>query len=120
MGADDLPAFLAILFDKHDVSPRGSAEVARVVVRIARPNKAVIRHMVPFFARYLARFTADAHGRISEETNLDIFLHVRMPALIRAVCAFADHGNRDRARPVGAPWFSREAFKWPGGPSLRF
>ena len=48
--------------------------------------------MVPFLARDFAGFAADAHGRISEEPNLDVVAHVGMPALIRTVCAFADHG----------------------------
>ena len=64
-----------------------------VVIGIARPNKAVIRDVVPFFARHFAGFAAYAHGRISEEPNLDLVAHVGMPALIRAVCAFADHGT---------------------------
>jgi hypothetical protein len=81
------------LFDKHHVAPRGCAKVTGVVVGIARPNKAVIGHVVPFFARDFARFAADAHSRIGEESNLDVVGHVRMTALIRAVCAFADHGS---------------------------
>ena len=68
--------------------------MAGVVVGIARPNEAVIGHLVPFFARDFAGFATDAHSRIGEETNLDVVAHVRMPALIRAVCAFADHGTR--------------------------
>ena len=64
-----------------------------VVVGISRPNETVIRHLVPFFACDFAGFATDAHSRISEETNLDVVAHVRVPALIRAVCAFADHGT---------------------------
>src|SRR5262249_20734433 len=48
---------------------------------------------------------ADAHSRIGEETDLDIVAHVRMPALIRTVCAFADHLSKTewrarRSRPA--------------------
>ena len=64
-----------------------------VVVGIARPNEAVIGHVVPFFARNLASLATDAHSRIGKEANLDVVGHVRMTALIRAVCAFADHGS---------------------------
>ena len=94
MRADDLASFLPILLDKHHVTPRGCAEVTGVVVGIARPNKAVIGHMVPFFARDFAGFATNAHSRIGEEANLDVVTHVSMPALIRAFCAFADHGSR--------------------------
>ena len=53
--------------------------------------------MVPFFACDFARFAADAHSWIREEANLDAILHVGVPALVRAVCAFADHaGNKIR------------------------
>ena len=91
MRADNLAPFLSVLLDKHHVPPRGCAEVAGVVVGISRPNEAVIGHLVPFFARDFASFAADAHSRIGEETNLNVIVHVRVPALIRAVCAFADH-----------------------------
>ena len=70
---------------------------ARCYHGISRPGKAVIRHFVPFFARDLASFAADANGRIGEETNFDVFLYVIVPTLVRAVCAFADH-----FRTVGA------------------
>ena len=91
MAADDLISFLAILFDKQNMPPGGRAEVAGVVVRIARPDETVVRHLVPFFARDLARFATDAHGWISEETNLHIFLHEIVAALVRALCSFTDH-----------------------------
>ncbi len=65
--------------------------MARVVVRISGPNEAVIRNMVPFFARDLARLAADAHGWIREEADLHIFPYIIVPALVRALCAFADH-----------------------------
>src|SRR5437867_1338240 len=93
MGADDLISFLAVLFDKHHVAPGGRAEVAGVVVRIPRPSETVVRHLVPFFARDLARLATDAHGWISEETDLHIFLHEIVAALVRAFCSFADHAK---------------------------
>src|SRR6266542_3525745 len=65
--------------------------MARVVVRISGPNEAVVRHVVPFFARHFARFATDAHGWIREEADLNVFLHIIVPALVRALCAFADH-----------------------------
>src|SRR5437660_12625551 len=65
--------------------------MARVVVRISGPNEAVVRNVVPFFARDLARLAADAHGWIREEADLHIFPYVIVPALVRALCAFADH-----------------------------
>ena len=64
-----------------------------VVVGIARPNEAVIGHVVPFFARDFASLAADAHSWIGKEANLDVIAHERVPALVRAVCAFADHGS---------------------------
>ncbi len=91
MRADDLVSLLSILFNKHHVPPGRCAEVTGVVVRITRPREAVIRHLVPLFACDLAGFAADAHSWISKETDLDIFLHVIVPALVRALCAFADH-----------------------------
>jgi hypothetical protein len=94
MRADDLAAFLPVLLNKHHVSPRRSAEVTGVVVGIARPNEAVIGHLVPFFARDFACLSTDANGWIGEEANLDTIAHVRMPALIRAVCAFTNHTIR--------------------------
>ena len=93
MRANDLASFLPVLLYKHHVTPRRSAEVAGVVIGIARPNKAIIRHVVPFFARDFAGLAADAHSRIGEEANLYVVAHVRVPALIRAFCAFADHGS---------------------------
>ena len=73
--------------------PRRRAEVTGVVVRISRPNKAVIRDVVPFFARDFARLAADAHRWVGEKPNFNIFLHVRVPALVRAVCPLANHKN---------------------------
>ena len=91
MRADDLASFLSVLLDKHDVTPRGRAKMASVVVRIARPNETVIGYVVPFFACDFARFATDAHSWIGEEANLDTIAHVGMQALIRAVRAFTNH-----------------------------
>jgi len=70
--------------------------MAGVIVGIARPDEAIVWHLVPFFARDFAGFATDAHRWISEKTNLNVVAHVRVPALIRAVCAFADHENQIR------------------------
>ena len=94
MRADNLTPFLPVLLNKHHVTPRGRAKVTGVVVGIPRPNEAVIGHLVPFFARDFTRLAANAHSWIGKETNLNVVAHVRMPALIRTVCAFADHGTR--------------------------
>ena len=94
MRADNLTPFLPVLLNKHHVTPRGRAKVTGVVVGIPRPNEAVIGHLVPFFARDFAGFATDAHSWISEETNLNVVANVRMPALIRAVCAFTNHTIR--------------------------
>ena len=93
MRADDLASFLPVLLDKHHVTPRRSAKVTGVIVGIPRPNKAVIRHVIPFFARDFACLATDAHSWIGKETNLNVVAHVRMPALIRTVCALADHAK---------------------------
>jgi hypothetical protein len=93
MRADDLASFLSILFDKHHVAPRGCAKMTGVIVRISRPGEAVIGDVVPFFARDFARFATDAHSWVGKEPNLHVVAHVRMPALIGTVCAFADHDS---------------------------
>ncbi len=77
------------------MAPRRSAKVASVVVGISRPREPVIRHVIPFFARDFASFAANANGRVSEEADLHIFLHVIVAALVRALRAFADHKNRN-------------------------
>ena len=82
---------MSILLEKQHVSPRGCAEPAGVVVGIARPSEAVIRHFVPFLARDLARFAADADRWVGEEADLDVFPHIIVAALVRALRAFADH-----------------------------
>ena len=74
--------------------------MAGIVIRISRPNKPVVGNMVPFFARDFAGLATDAHSWISEEPNLNVVAHVRMPALIRTVCAFADHA-KNRIRKAG-------------------
>ena len=73
------------------MSPGRCAKVAGVVVGISRPGETVVRHFVPFLARDLASFAADADGRISEKADFDIILHVGMPPLIRTLGSFADH-----------------------------
>jgi hypothetical protein len=73
------------------VTPGGSTEMSGVIVGISQPGETVVRHFVPFLARYLASFASDAHGRIGEKADCDITLHVRMPALICTLSSFADH-----------------------------
>jgi hypothetical protein len=65
--------------------------MAGVVVRISRPREAVIRHLVPFFARDFAGFAADANSRVGEKSHFDVILHVRMLPLVRALDSFSDH-----------------------------
>ena len=62
-----------------------------VVIGIPIPRETVIRHFVPFFAGDFAGFAAYAYGRISEKPDFNIFLHIIVPALIRALGSFADH-----------------------------
>jgi hypothetical protein len=62
-----------------------------VVVRIAGPNKSIVRHVVPLFARDFARLAPDANGWVGEEANLDVLPHISVPALVRALSSFADH-----------------------------
>ena len=88
---DDLISFLSVLFEEQNMSPCRGPETACVIVGISAPGKTVIGHFVPFFARDFARFATDAHCRIGEEADLDIFLHVIVPALVRALCSLADH-----------------------------
>ena len=110
MRADNLAPFLPVLLDKHDVTPRGRAKMTGVVVGISRPNEAVIGHLVPFFARDFACLATDAHSWIGKETNLNVVAHVRMPALIRTVCAFADHGTIGAAFTLFLPSRGRRRF----------
>ena len=78
------------------MSPCRCAKVTGVVIGISRPDKSVIWDFVPFFARDLAGFATNAYGWIREETDFDVFLHVIVPTLVRAVCALADHENQIR------------------------
>src|SRR6266481_2610519 len=87
--ARDLISFRAVLFQKHYMAPGRCAEMSGVVVRISRPNIAVIRHLVPFFARDFASLAADANRGIREESHFDVIAHVGMLALIRTLNAFA-------------------------------
>ena len=87
----NLISFLSILLEEHDVAPGRCAEVTGVVVRISGPRESVIRHLVPFFARDLASFAADANTRVGEKSNFDAILDVGVLALIRALDSFADH-----------------------------
>src|SRR3954454_23781624 len=91
MRADDLASFLSILFDKHHVPPCRRAQMTGVVIGISRPNESVIRDVVPFFAGHFAGFAADADRRVGEETDLNMLLHVGVPALVRAMCSLANH-----------------------------
>jgi hypothetical protein len=86
-----LISFRAVLFQKHDMSPGRRAERAGVIVRISRPREAVIRHLIPFFARDLASFAADANSRIGQEPHFYVILHEGMSSLVRALQSFADH-----------------------------
>ena len=110
MRADDLASFLPVLLDKHHVTPRGCTEVTGVVVGIARPNKAVLGHLIPFLARDFARFATDAHSWIGKEANLDMIAHERVPELVRAVCAFTDHGTIGVALTLFLPSRGRRRF----------
>jgi len=73
------------------MAPRRRAKVASVVVGISRPNIAVIRHVIPFFARDFASLTSNANGRVSEEADLYFFLYEIVMALVRTFDSFADH-----------------------------
>jgi hypothetical protein len=91
MGAYDLASFLPILFEEHHVPPGRCAEMAGVIVRISRPRETVVRHLIPFFARDLASFAANANARIGKKSDFDMILHVGMLSLVRALGSFADH-----------------------------
>src|SRR5437016_2177757 len=108
--ARDLISLRTVLFEKHDMPPGRCAEMPGVVVRISRPNEAVIRHLVPFFARDFASLTSNADGRVSEEADLYFFLYKIVMALVGAFCAFADHGLCART----LLWFAyrRLAYCW--------
>ena len=80
------------------MAPCGSAEMSGVVVGISQPGETVVRNVVPFLARYLASFAADAYSRIREKADFNIIVHVRMPALICTLNSFADHFVKTRRR----------------------
>src|SRR5207248_4964163 len=69
---------LDLLLDKGDVTPRAPVQLARVVVRLARPDEAVLRQDVPFLARDLARLAADADGGVGEEADAALALTLRV------------------------------------------
>jgi hypothetical protein len=71
-----------------------------VVAGIARPNEAVIGHVIPFFARDFASLAADAHSWIGKEANLNMIAHERVLPLVRAVCAFANN-EKNQIRKAG-------------------
>jgi len=73
------------------MAPGRCAKVASVVVRISRPREPVVRHLVPFFARDLASFAADANTRVGKKSHFDVIVHVGVFPLIRALDSFADH-----------------------------
>jgi hypothetical protein len=73
------------------MTPRGSAEMSGVVVGISVPRKTVVRHFVPFFARDFAGLAADANSWIGEKSHFNIFLHITVPTLVRALGSFANH-----------------------------
>ncbi len=74
------------------MAPRRCTKVAGVVVGISRPREAVIRHVVPFFARDLASLAPDANSRVGEKSHFDVILYEEMSSLVGAFSAFADHG----------------------------
>jgi hypothetical protein len=81
------------------VAPRRCAEASCVVVRISDPREAIVGDLIPLFARDFTSFAPDAYSRISEETDLDIFLYVIVPALVRALCSLANHCLRPSCPP---------------------
>src|SRR5438477_10831520 len=92
------------------MSPSRCSEMSVLILKISAPSKAVIGHLIPFFARDFASFAADANRRIGEEANLNAITHVRVPTLVRALDSFADHPAllslpriRENFPPLGAP-----------------
>jgi hypothetical protein len=67
--ACDLRAQLSIQLDELHVPPRGGTKAQGVVVRISGPEEPVFRDGVPLLAGDLAGLTADADGRIGEESD---------------------------------------------------
>ena len=91
MRPHNLISFLAILLQEHDVAPGRGPEMSCVVVRISRPGKTVVRHMIPFFARHFAGLAPDTDARIGEEADLDVIFYEGISALIRALNSFSYH-----------------------------
>src|SRR4029079_15965780 len=58
-----------LLLDEGDVAPGVRTERRGVVVRLARPDVAVLRHEVPLLAGDLAGLAADADRRVGEEAH---------------------------------------------------
>ena len=73
------------------MAPGRRPEMSGIVIGITRPDVTVIRHVIPLFARDLARFAANANSRVGEKSNLDTVLYERVSPLIRAENAFANH-----------------------------
>src|SRR6266496_2361633 len=73
------------------MSPGRCAKMAGVVVRISRPREPVIRHLVPFLARDLAGFAADANSRVGEKSHFDVIVYVGVLPLVCALDSFANH-----------------------------
>src|SRR6266536_4858919 len=71
--------------------PGRCTKMAGVVVRISRPREAVVRHLVPFLARDLASFAADANRRVGKKSHFDVILHEGMSSLVSALDSFANH-----------------------------
>ena len=73
------------------MAPGRGAEMSGVVVRISRPSKTVVRHMIPFFARHFAGLAPDTYAWIGEEADLDVIFHEGMLPLVRTLDSLADH-----------------------------
>src|SRR5436190_5504971 len=82
------------LLDERDVAPRVRAQLGRVVVRLARPDTAVVGDQVPFLAGHLAGLAADADRGVREEAHPGL----RLVAVgVRPGGRLA--GDRGRAQP---------------------
>jgi hypothetical protein len=91
--AGNLISFLPVLLEEHDMAPRRRSEVTRVIVRVPGPGKAVVWHLVPFFACDFAGFATNANARVGEEPDFHVIVHIGVPALVSALDALADHIN---------------------------
>src|SRR5205823_10802259 len=65
---DRLVGTLGRLFYKANVAPVGMIELAGVVVTIAELER-IVRKLIPFLARHLARLAPDAERRVREESD---------------------------------------------------